>query len=63
MDTATEIWTAALIEAKIMAGKELTEREQRIWAYSPYGAAGGCHACATAHPTEVTQLIERQSEN
>lgn len=34
------------IRAKMERGEELTERERRIFAYSPYGTAAGCASCA-----------------
>lgn len=63
MDAATEKWTVSLIEAKLKAGKELTDREWRIYAYSPYGTGGGCHACPAVGPIDVTEVKAAPSEN
>jgi hypothetical protein len=42
MDAAAQKWACSLIAAKKDAGVKLTSREERIWAYSRYGSAGGC---------------------
>lgn len=65
MDAATEIWTVSMIEAKLAAGKEITDREWTIYAYSPYGTGGGCHACApgVVKPIDVTEVLASPNEN
>ena len=65
VDDTQQMWACALIKAKKEAGEKLTSREEAIWAYSRHGSAASCHARVkrAARPTNITQLVERQSEN
>ena len=50
MKAAEERQRVEYIQEKREAGIKLTQAEEAILAYSPFGTAGGCSSCAHAGP-------------
>lgn len=56
MNSEQERKTVEYLLMKREFGGKLTDREERVLAYSPYGYGGGCSSCVAAAPDVPTAI-------